>query len=356
MTDFQALPFFTAQLPGCGGRIKAEPAHFIVEEVPLYSPDGAGSHLYVALRREGWTTRQVVEALARLFDLRPDDIGYAGLKDRHARCTQVFSLPGLQPAAAQRIAEALPCEMLWAELHRSKLKPGHLLGNRFQITVTELAVPPAEAQQRAEAIAAVLQQRGLPNFFGPQRFGIEGANIPRGRAALLGAGPREKWLRRLMISAYQSHLFNVYLWRRLELGLFDRLLMGDVAKKTDTGGMFDVTDPAAEQPRLDRGEINFTGPLYGHKMWAAKAEAGELEAAVLQEAGLELEQFRRARVEGSRRPGRLLLRDLRLAVDETGLHLAFFLPKSAYATIVVREFTKSDADTAAWADESEEDQ
>lgn len=353
--EAQALPFFTADLPGCGGRLKAEPAHFIVEEAPLYAPDGAGPHLHICLTREGWTTRQVVEALGRLFAVPPGAIGYAGMKDRHARCTQVFSVPGLQPAAAQRIAEELPFQVLWAQQHHGKLKLGHLLGNRFQITVTDLAVPVAEARQRAQAIAAVVVQRGLPNFFGPQRFGINGSNIARGRAALLGAGPRDKWLRRLLISAYQSHLFNTYLQRRLALDLFDRLVVGDVAKKTDTGGMFDVKEPVVEQPRLDRGEINYTGPIYGAKMWAAKAEAAELEAAVLQEAELAVEHFRRARVEGSRRPGRLLLRDLSMAVDDAGLHLTFFLPKSAYATIVLREFTKVDVDAAAWADESEEE-
>lgn len=349
------LPFFTADLPGCGGRLKAEPAHFVVEEAPLYPPDGAGPHLHVCLTREGWTTRQVVEALARLFDLRPSDIGYAGMKDRHARCTQVFSLPGLQAAAAQRIAAELPFEVLWAQPHRNKLKLGHLLGNHFQIMVTDLDAPVDEARQRAQAIAAVLAQRGLPNFFGPQRFGIDGANVARGRAALLGAGPRDKWLRRLLISAYQSHLFNMYLQRRLALHLFDRLLLGDVAKKTDTGGMFDVKEPIVEQPRFDGGEINFTGPIYGFKMWAAKDKAAELEAVVLQEAELTMEHLRRARVEGSRRPGRLLLRDLNLTVDDAGLHLAFFLPKSAYATVVVREFTKVDVDAAAWADESEDE-
>lgn len=340
--DSTALPFYTAHLPGTGGRIKADPTHFVVEEVPLYEPDGAGQHLHVRLTRSGWTTRQVVEALARLYGLPAADIGYAGLKDRHAVCTQTFSLPGLQPADAQRIAAELPFQVHWARLHHGKLKLGHLLGNCFRITVTDLAVPAEEALARSQAVAAVLRAQGLPNFFGTQRFGINGANVERGRAALLGSGPRDKWLRRLLLSAYQGHLFNLYLQQRLALGLFHRLLLGDVAKKTDTGGMFDVADAEAEQPRYDRQEINYTGPLFGAKMWPAKAQAAELEQAILDQAGLTVEHFRRAYVHGSRRPARLLLRSLEVTADTSGLHLAFFLPKGAYATVVVREFTKTE--------------
>lgn len=348
------IPFITAGLPGCGGQIKAQPGHFIVEEVPLYEASGEGPHLYVCLTREGWTTRQVVEALARLLELRPRDIGYAGLKDRHARCTQVFSLPGLEPSAARRIESELPFQVLWARHHRNKLKPGHLLGNRFRITISDLDVPAAEALTHAGHIASALAQRGLPNFFGPQRFGNEGANVARGYHVLVGGWERDKWLRRLVISAYQSYLFNRYLARRMALGWFDHLVPGDVAKKTDTGGMFNVQDPAVEQSRYARGEITFTGPMYGTKMWAAGAAAGELETAILAEAGLTLENFAQARVEGTRRPGRLSLPTIDYSSGDDGLHLAFFLPKGSYATIVVREFTKQAA-TAADLDMAQED-
>lgn len=341
------LPFITSDLPGVGGEIKARPADFVVEEIPLYEASGEGDHLYVCLTREGWTTRSVAEALAQLFALRLGDVGYAGLKDRHARCTQVFSLPRCDPSAAERIAPSLPFEVRWARLHRNKLKIGHLLGNRFQITITGLAVAPHEALSRARAVAEALAQRNLPNFFGQQRFGVEGDNVARGYEALHGKGPRDPWLRKLVISAYQSHLFNQYLTRRVERGLFDCLLAGDVAKKADTGGMFDVVDLAAEQPRYQRGEIHFTGPLFGSKMWPAKAAAGEMEAEVLAEAALTLEDFRRAHIQGTRRPGRLWLPTIAASIQEQALRLEFTLPKGAYATVVVREFTKSDIDRAS---------
>lgn len=349
------LPYFTAGLSGVGGRLKAEPAHFVVEEMPLYQASGSGAHLYVSLTRQGWTTRRVADALADLFGIARRDVGYAGLKDRNARCTQTFSLPGLTPDDAARIEPALPFQVHWAKLHGNKLKPGHLLGNRFIITVSDLAVAPDEALGRCQAIAAAIAQHGVPNFFGPQRFGWEGGNVAKGRDAFLGQGPRrDPWLVRLLVSAYQSHLFNRYLVRRMEAKLFGQVVDGDVCKKAETGGMFQVEDAAAEQERYQNGEITFTGPLYGKKMWAARGEAARLESAVLAEAGLSEEDLKRVRVDGTRRPARLWLPDIDLAVNADGLHAAFVLPKGAYATVVLREFIKSEQGLDLLQEESEE--
>lgn len=354
-TGPELLPAITPELPGAGGILKTEPACFIVEEIPLYEASGSGSHLYVSLTREGWTTRRVADALADLFGVSRRDVGFAGLKDRNARCTQTFSLPGLAPEDAERIEPALPFRVNWARQHSNKLKVGHLLGNRFRITITDLAVPPAEALSRSQAIAAAIAQRGVPNFFGPQRFGHEGGNVAKGRAALLGQGPRrDPWLTKLLVSAYQSHLFNRYLARRMTAGLFGQVLAGDVCKKADTGGMFDVQDADAEQPRYERGEITFTGPIYGKKMWAARGHAAELEASVLAEAELSEEDLRRARVDGTRRPARLWLPTVELSAGEQDLQVAFMLPKGAYATVVLREFTKSEQGLELLREENEE--
>lgn len=353
--SLEPLPYITPELPGIGGQLKAEPAHFVVEEIPLYEASGSGSHLYISLTREGWTTRRVADALASLFGVSRRDVGYAGLKDRNARCTQTFSLPGLAPADAARIEQTLPFQVHWARQHSNKLKPGHLLGNRFDITVSDLAVSPQEALSRSQAIATAIAQRGAPNFFGLQRFGWEGGNVAKGRDAFLGKGPRrDPWLNKLLISAYQSHLFNRYLARRIEQGLFEQLLAGDVCKKADTGGMFEVQDAVAEQARYQRGEITFTGPLYGKKLWAAKGAAAALEADVLAEAGLSDEDLSRARADGTRRPARLWLTALDLAAGDDSLRAAFFLPKGAYATVVLREFIKSERGLENLQEESEE--
>ncbi len=338
------LPLITPELAGIGGRIKAEPAHFVVEELPLYEPSGHGGHLYLRLEREGMTTREVVQALAREFGLAQGEVGYAGLKDKEARCIQTFSLPlgTLDEAeAARRVSEGLGLKVHLARRHTNKLKRGHLLGNRFQVLVS--GVEPG-ALERAQAVAAALARRGLPNYFGAQRFGTAGDNAEAGRRALKGRGPRQKWLRKLLLSAFQSELFNRWLARRVARGDFQRLLAGDIAKKTDTGGLFQVEDPAAEQPRLDRGEITYTGPIYGYKMRAAGDEAGEREAEVLADEGVTPQDFKRAGLKGSRRPARLLPGPIQISPhpqgQAEGLWFSFALPKGSYATTLLREFIK----------------
>jgi len=338
----QPLPFITADLPGIGGEIKAQPAHFVVEEIPLYEPMGEGEHVYVRLIREGWTTHALQQRLASLFDLREVDVGCAGLKDKHARVTQTFSLlisDVDEATVARRIQEALPVEVMWTRRHRNKLKKGHLLGNRFRIVVLH---PKTEAAATAQAITQALQTHGLPNFYGAQRFGIDGDNAQRGREVLLGRGPRERWLRRFLLSAYQAALFNAWLTERIRRGWFERLLNGDIAKKTDTGGLFEVTDAEAELPRLQRGEITYTGPIYGARLWWAGGEPGELEREVLKAAEVTTEMLRRARLDGSRRPARLHLNDLCIEPHPEGLLFTFTLPKGAYATTVLREFMKTE--------------
>lgn len=373
------LPYLSAEYPGIGGRLRTTPEHFVVEELPLYEPTGEGQHLYVNLTKSGLTTKEVQARIERLLQLERNAVGFAGMKDKHARTTQTFSIPvppeNVAGAAADqalvgRLADVLPVDIHWARRHANKLKPGHLLGNRFRITVIDLAVPVEEALLRTEAIADQLRRRGVPNFFGVQRFGIDGANVAKGWA-LLHHKQRERnpWLRKFLLSAYQSYLCNQYLSRRITGGIFDQLLLGDVAKKHETGGMFDVTDVAAEQPRYVAQEISFTAPLFGAKMWAAKDEAGALEAAIEAQAMVDAADWRQVKVNGSRRYGRVLLPDLavtpkclhelphnsehagtrpavpaepQVAPGADALEFTFSLPKGAFATVVLREFMKVD--------------
>lgn len=356
------LPYVTRDLPGIGGRLRLTPEQFTVEELPLYEPAGAGQHLYVRLTKEGLTTRDVQLGLERLFQLPHNAVGFAGMKDKHARTTQTFSLNvghvggDFPEEAAARIGDALPVQVHWAKLHANKLQPGHLLGNRFTITIGQLELSPDEVMERARPILARLAADGMPNYFGPQRFGVNGDNVERGRAVIQGRlKVRDRWLRRFLASGYQSYLCNAYLARRLETGAFRTLLDGDVAKKHATGGVFDVEDAAAEQPRFTAHEISFTAPMFGPKMRPAHGDAAALEESVFAESAVTLEQLRQAKVEGTRRMGRLLAADLEV-VEQGGdsLALRFSLPKGAFATTVLRELMKVDVAHLPSFDEAEE--
>lgn len=338
----EPLPYITPGNPGIGGVLKAEAECFVVDEIPLYEPEGEGEHVYLRLARDGWTTRDMQKALARLFRLKAVDVGYAGLKDKQARVTQTFSLALRdtdEEAAARRVRESLPFEVVGTGRHRNKLKSGHLLGNRFRILILD---PHEDALGRAEAIRRSLEEQGLPNFYGEQRFGVRGQNVEKGREALTGKGPREKWLRKLLLSAYQSALFNAWLVERIRKGWFETLLQGDLAKKTDTGGLFEVEDAEVESERFRERKITYTGPIYGAKMRWATGRPGDLEQDVLASRGVSEENLKRARLNGSRRVARLFVGDLEIEEHPKGVFFSFSLPKGSYATTLMREFMKSD--------------
>lgn len=354
------LPYITPDLPGIGGQLRAVPADFTVAEIPLYEASGEGQHLYIQITKENMTTRDVQQGLARIFGVANQAVGFAGMKDKHARTTQTFSVnvahvdADFVAAAPERIQAALPVQVDWVKLHRNKLKTGHLLGNRFRIVISGLEMPGEQALDRAQAIAQAIRERGLPNYYGPQRLGQDGLNVSRG----LGLIRRERrmqdrWLRNLLMASVQSYLCNRYLARRLEEGRYAGLLLGDIAKKYETGGLFEVADLAADQPRYEAWEISFTAPIFGPKMWEATGEAAFFEQSILAELDLSLADLGKAGLTGTRRLGRLRLDDLAVELDEDGLAVHFSLPKGAFATTLLREMMKVDDDRLGTLPEEE---
>ena len=339
------LPFVTAGLPGSGGRLKASPEDFRVEELPAYLPSGAGPHLYLQVEKRDRTTRDVVRHLARALGVPERDAGYAGLKDRAAVTTQWLSFPvARDPDPAALAAPGL--RVLAASRHQNKLRPGHARGNAFTVAVR------GGDLGRARACAEALAAAGLPNFFGPQRFGQDGANAALGRALLSPEpGPearraaRDRFTRRFALSALQSALFNRWLAERLADGLFAAALAGDALKKLDTGGVFTCEDPAVDTARVAAFEVSPAGPMFGHKLRLAGGEPGAREARLLAAEGLRLEDFERGggEAEGTRRAARLRVAPA-LSPLADGYQAAFELPRGAYATVVMRELMKEEAD------------
>lgn len=333
------LPFASGSLPGIGGTIKARPEHFAVEEVLPYTACGQGEHIYVTFRRSGWNTADAARTIQQQLGLAPTDVGYGGRKDKTAVVEQTFSLRcGLDRSLAEveRALAEIPFDILAIDRHRNKIKTGHVAANRFSIVVSR---PEPDALPRAQAIAKRLAKTGIPNFYGPQRFGLGWQNVKRGFALF----PPSKKVRKnpFMVSVVQSTLFNIWLKQRMETGGYRCLLKGDIVKKTDTGGMFTVEDLDAEAPRFENGEIVYTGPIYGFKMKPASDMAGEREVALLAQYDFCAEDFRPFRAPGSRRPAILRPDDLEVRESTEGLRFTFTLPSGAYATTVLREFTRS---------------
>jgi tRNA pseudouridine13 synthase len=339
------LPWITADLPGAGGTVKAAPGDFRVDELPAYAPAGAGPHLYLRVEKTGRTTRDVVRELSGRLGVADRDVGVAGLKDRHAVTTQWLSFPvASDPDPASLAADGL--RVIEVSRHGNKLRTGHLRGNRFSIAVR------GGDPDRARAAASALAARGLPNFYGAQRFGAGGRNAELGRAILQGrlADPeaaraaRDRFLRRLCISAWQSALFNRWLAERIADGLFAAALAGDVMKKLDSGGIFECADPATDTPRVARFEISPAGPMFGHAMRPAAGPAAEREARLLAADGVGAADLARGRgeAEGTRRPARLPVR-VEVEPADDGFRASFELPRGSYATVVLGEIVKGEA-------------
>ncbi len=337
--EMEDLPYVFAGPDGVGGRIKAEPDHFQVEEILPYEACGRGDHLYVTVRRKGLNTLDVARRLARAAGIAASRVGFGGRKDKTAIATQTFSLETGARIPAKAIEKALaglPIEILSVDRHTNKIKTGHVAANRFRILLSGVT---AAALPAARLIAGTLVEKGLPNYYGPQRFGHKGANIERSvRLVLEGSGKRRP--DRFMVSVFQSLLFNTYLVTRRRQGNLFKILAGDVARKTDTGGIFVVQDAAEANQRFERHQIVYTGPIYGRKMMAARQAAGRLETEIPAALGIEPEIFRQLRSRGSRRPAIIFPERIRIEPDPEGLWFEFTLPSGAYATVVMREFTR----------------
>jgi tRNA pseudouridine13 synthase len=339
------LPFATAGLPGSGGTLRATPEDFRVDEVPAYLPSGSGPHLYLRVEKRGRTTRDVLRELAARLGVAERDGGYAGLKDRLAVTTQWLSFPASRdPDPAALAGEGF--RVLEASRHANKLRTGHVRANRFALLVRGGDAVPARVA------AAALAEAGLPNFFGPQRFGADGRNAEIGLAILRGertpevlrAG-RDRFVRRLSISALQSALFNRWLAARMADGLFARPLAGDVLKRLDSGGVFTCEDPAADEPRVARFEVSPAGPMPGHRLRpeCTGVPRDRLDR-LLAESGVTPADLARGgdEAQGTWRAARL---PVQVAIEAAGdgYRAAFELPRGSYATVVMRELMKDEA-------------
>lgn len=341
-----SLPYVTAACPGSGGRLKAAPEDFRVDELPAYLPTGAGPHLYLHVEKRGRNTRDVIRALARALGVAERDAGYAGLKDRAAVTTQWLSFPvARDPDPASLAGDGY--RVLTASRHQNKLRPGHARGNAFEVAVR------GGELEAARGCAEALARAGLPNFFGPQRFGHDGTNAALGRALLAPDPPpearraaRDRFLRRFALSAYQSELFNRWLAERIADGLFATALAGDVLRKLESGGSFVCEAPELDSERVRAFEVSPAGPMFGHQLKpVATGVPAEREARLLAAEGLALADFARGGDEaaGTRRAARLPI-EVALSPLPDGYLARFALPRGSYATVVMRELMKADAD------------
>ena len=314
------------------------PQTFLVEEIPAYLPAGEGEHAYLWIEKQNLTTLEAVNRLARVLGIDARDVGYAGMKDRHATTRQWLSVLGVDTPRAQSAAVD-GVRILAASRHKNKLRVGHLHGNRFEAVLDDLAA--GEGETIATRLRELADQ-GVPNRYGHQRFGAAGDNLDLGLAVLRGTRREPDGRRRkLLLSAVQAAVFNRVLELRAAEGGLLLVREGDILEKVASGGQFVCVDVVTEQARVAAGEIVPTGPLPGGHVRtpAPGSTASTLEARALAELGIgpdELTQVGRS-LPGARRPVvvKLTLGEPAVAVEPAGLRLRFSLPAGSYATVVL---------------------
>ena len=319
----------------------------MVEEIAAYDPSGTGEHTYLWLEKRDLTTMEAVRRVAGMLGVDARDVGYAGMKDRHATTRQWISVPRVEPATALQIA-GQDLRVLDARRHGNKLRTGHLRGNRFEMVLTGTVADDDDTREKLAARLAEMAAGGLANRFGEQRFGMAGDNAREGLAILRGERrERDHRRRKLLMSAAQSAVFNRYLELRAASGRLTEVRLGDVLQKTDTGGMFVCEDPAVDQQRVDAGAVVPTGPMPGGRVMEPPPETQSraLEDQALADSGATRQDFDRAGrdLPGTRRPVVVAVEvgDPPLTAEPAGdgiataVRIRFALPAGSYATVVL---------------------
>jgi len=317
------------------GVIRSCPEDFVVEEIPRVMPEGEGSHLWLWVEKRSANTDWVARELAKIACCPHRDVGYAGLKDRHAVTRQWFSVPASDDTGQQFADIAVEgVKVLEHHRHTRKLKRGTLDGNRFQLVIRELQGDTGQLEQRLQKTCT----NGVPNYFGPQRFGHGGRNVEKGLDLLTKRVRLQRNKRSIYLSALRSFLFNHVLAGRVRSGTWNTMIDGDLAMLNGTQSIFpcEIADKEIEE-RCKRLDIHPTGPMPGENGTQPMGSAAELEKEVLQGWPELLEVLVSQRVQASRRALRLFPAELEWNIAGDDLELAFTLPPGAYATTVLRE-------------------
>ena len=339
-----------AVVPAC--RIRTTIEDFQVDEIPSYQPSGSGEHAWLWIEKRGLSSPDLVHRIAKHLGVPSKDIGLAGQKDRHAVTRQFVTIPKRYAAHAEKL-DSTEVSVLMVTAHQNKLRTGHLKGNRFRLvlrhptgTFTE-----ADAVQIGERLVR-LTTSGLPNYFGPQRFGHDGNTLADGLRALKGRLPNDHWpenhfrtLRRLALSAVQSAVFNLVLSERVTAGTFAVARPGDVVIRREGIKPYLLPDGA------DGAGVVPAGPMPGPEMLAAVGEIAAMEQSALERIGLTSKDFERFSklTSGVRR--KMVEFPVDVAASRTsdgGIEVSFSLSAGTYATVVLQNLATTVSDAAAY--------
>ena len=326
---------------------------FTVEEIPLYEFTGEGEHLVLHVRKKEMTTWEMLDTISNHVGIRRRDMGYAGLKDKHAMTMQYISVMAIHEEKLKVFTHD-KIKILSTVRHNNKIRVGHLRGNRFNIRLKKVL---GVQKDKLDSVLKWIKGNGIPNYFGNQRFGTDGNNWEEGKKLCEGSlKMRDRKTKEFLMGSYQSYLFNNWLSKRMELNLllekfsqseveqvlgltegslkgtkvqpnFFKLVEGDVMMHYPYGRLFNVEDLEEEAKRFEQKDIAPAGLLPGKKTKHSQSVAGQIEAPFIEDIALN----------GARRYAWIQVTEIKKTYVEEKAHyeLSFVLPKGCYATNVL---------------------
>jgi len=329
--------------PESSGLLRSQKSDFKVYEQLPFSPIGEGEHLFIHIRKTGANTVFVARELAKYFNVKEQLVSYAGLKDRFAVTEQWFGVhvPGKQVYDLQDLTiEGV--EVLEYARHNKKLRTGALTGNRFELILRNVTNLQALHNRWGDIV-----KQGVPNYFGEQRFGIDGGNIDKALALFSGTKVKDKKKRGMYLSTARSCIFNDIISERIQQNNFSKLQQGDVLMLAGTQSVFhlDKVDDTIVQRFTDK-DVDITATMWGAGELMTTDNPKAIEESV-SEKHIEFSQgLPRFGLKQERRRIRLIVQDadIEVIVDDQendnalpSVKVCFTLPAGSYATTVLRE-------------------
>ncbi|MCB1679743.1 MAG: tRNA pseudouridine(13) synthase TruD [Halioglobus sp.] len=316
------------------------PEDFVVSEELGFEPAGEGEHVFLYVQKRQLNSMDLVQAIAVLAQVAPGAIGLAGLKDRNAVARQWFSvgLAGRAEPNWRELERDGDVEVLAATRHLRKLRRGVHRANRFALTLREVRGDRAALEQRL----ARVRERGVPNYFGPQRFGRDGATLQQARQWMRSGRRVTRSRRGLYLSALRAFLFNTLLGERVASGQWQTVLPGDVCLLQGTRSLFTCERPdAGVSERAQRGDVHPGLPLWGAGASRAGSDRARLQAQVLEPHRAICVFLERQSVAMGWRAARVLADDFCWQFcDDGSLRLDFALGAGSYATALLAELVQ----------------
>jgi len=320
--------------PQSTGDLRSTMADFKVFENLPFEPCGEGEHLFIHVRKTGENTAFVARQLAKYFGVKENLVSYAGLKDRFAVTEQWFGIhvPGKKEYDLKDLAiEGI--EVLSSARHNKKLRIGALTGNTFEITLRNVT----HIDELVRKWHAIIEH-GVPNYFGEQRFGINGGNIAKALDLFSGTKVKDKKKRGMYLSAARSLMFNTIIHERIEQQTFDQLSAGDVMMLSGTQSVFiaEQVDDSLQQ-RFKEKDIDITATMWGAGELMSTDDVNQFEASVGEQFPEFCAGLAKFGLKQERRRIRLCISEPDILVNENTVKFTFTLPAGSYATTVMRE-------------------